>query len=67
LVVHSFVVPGAVPGAEQRPVWQVSPRGHVASLVQALVQPVVVQTEPAPQLALPEQLGWADALTDEQP
>jgi hypothetical protein len=41
--------------------------GHVASEAQLVVQPVAVQTDPAAQLALPEQLAWAGALTEEHP
>jgi hypothetical protein len=65
-VLHSSFAPGAVPGGEQSPCWQVSPRGHVASEEQTEVQPVAVQI-PEPQLALLVQEGWAGELTREQP
>jgi hypothetical protein len=67
VVVHSFFGPGALPGGEQKPVWHVSPFGQVASLVQLVVQPVAVHTLPAPQLALPVQLGCAAAVVGAQP
>jgi hypothetical protein len=66
-VEHSFTGPGAVPGAEQRPLWQVSPFGHVESSAHWVVHPLAVQMDPAGQDALPVQLGWLGAETFEHP
>ena len=56
-VVHSFGGPGSLPGGEQRPLWQVSPFGQVASVWHVVVQPPAVQTSPGLQLDVPVQVG----------
>jgi hypothetical protein len=66
-VVHSFSVPGAVPGAEQSPLWQASPRGHWLLFVHLVVQPLAVQTDPGLQLALPVHVARGGAVIAEQP
>ena len=67
LVEHSFTGPGSVPGAVQTSALHFSPLGHGAPPAQLVAQPVEVQTEPAPQLAVPVHAARAGGVTDAQP
>jgi len=66
-VVQSFLGPGSTAGAAQSPFLQTSPRWQGTPSEHVWVQPPAVQTEPAPQLALPVQAAWVGGVTLEQP
>jgi hypothetical protein len=67
VVVHSFLVPGFVPGATHRFDEQTAPCGQSESFVHVVSQPWSVQTWPVPQLAFPVHEGVAGGATLLQP
>jgi hypothetical protein len=67
LVVHSFLAPGSIAGAEQSPALQTSPLAHGTPSEHVAVQPLAVQTEPAAQLVAPVHACLGGGATLEQP
>jgi hypothetical protein len=67
VVVHSFLLPGFVPGATHRFDEQTAPCGQSESFVHVVSQPWSVQTWPVPQLAFPVHVGVDGGATLLQP
>jgi hypothetical protein len=66
-VVQSFLAPGSIAGAEQRPALQTSPLAQGTASEHVVVQPAAVHTDPAGQLEAPVHAFFAGGATLEQP